>query len=233
MIVTNESGDAHAIFRSNRFLTYLIITLIIVTVYSLFTSTFSQNNQNIEYSGINLGNLDSLGVDAKNETYSNLDYLEGFEKPEEENPRFRELIKQIKQLGTSEEENYLQKIYNGLYVNTANNTVFVSVTGEPAAVKEELVEALNPSEDFTIIVRKVNNTLPEIEAALDKILEVAQSRDSKKYCISTIGGNQKGKIVIELIKVNFETVQDFLNDLPQSIPLDMLIIRRGSQVTPA
>jgi hypothetical protein len=177
---------------------------------------------------------DDLEVDAKDELYDNLAYMErGPEKGEQEddeNPRFRHLVKEIKLmgLGLKEEDNFLTSVYTDVYINPYNNTVFVMTIGEVHEIHSKLVETLNPDEDLTIIVKKVEYTRAELESAIDKILALGMIPESGQYELSSVYISTEGKVVVELVNITPENAKSFIDSIPDSIPTDMLILRSCS-----
>jgi len=200
-----------------------VITLVVI----LLISTILSNVYFYAKSSEELEDLDSLGVDAKDASYSALDYLEGYDLTEESDPRLKELSQKTLDLA-SNVPSILNKIYGGKYVNPANNTLFISIIDDSSSVKEEIINQLNPDKDLTIIFRKCDYTKAQIKKMHDKIIESDLNLEYKKYKITSIMFLEEGKLLIRLNEVNTETVRAFLDSLPTSVPKDALVIRRGS-----
>lgn len=192
-----------------------LISIIIIVVFNASSSE-------------ELGDLNSLGVDVKDASYSSLDYMEGFDLPEEDDPRLIELSIKVKELATLDGESLLKSVYGGSYINPANNTLFISVISDTSQVKEEIIKQLDPDRDITITFKKCDYTKAQLENAKDKIIEMDLNQESEKYVITAVAVLDQGKLLILLDKINTETVNALLESLPSSIPKDALVIRRGS-----
>jgi hypothetical protein len=133
-------------------------------------------------------------------------------------------------LDLKEEDNFLTSVYTDVYINPYNNTVFVMTTGDVHEIHSKLVETLNPDEDLTIIVKKVEYTRAELESAIEKILALGMVPESGQYELSSVYISTEGNVVVEVVNITPENAKSFIDSIPDSIPNDMLILRSGSKV---
>ena len=197
---------------------------VILLLSTIFVSLFIDSSSNESES------LDSFEIDVKNEQYVPPEYINLTELPEEENLNLKTFTKQIRTIGTSEESSYFSEIYTGHYVNPANNTVFIYVKGNPLEAKEHLMTEIVTDKSLTVVVRKSDYTLKELRSAKDILREILVSQKGESYRISSLGESPAGKMIITLVEVNSETVSALLDDIPPSVPNDMLVIRQEDLV---
>ena len=171
------------------------------------------------------GNIDELNVDARNEPLEKPDWLSG--EATENDPALLEFISTIQDSVTSKDSSVLKDVYGGRYVNPANNTLFISVTKTDPDTLEAINEELNTPDTITVIYRKCSYTKTQLDQWDEEIQKIIEPLQRKNVIITGCGVKGKGYIWITLEEVNFYTVSTLLEYLPETVPTDALVIRRG------
>jgi len=171
------------------------------------------------------GNLDELNVDARNEPLEKADWLSG--EVAENDPVFVEYMYAFQDLLTSDNSSILSDVYGGRYVNPANNTLFLSVTKTDPETLNTIDEELNLPDTITVIYRKCSYNKTQLDQWDEEIQKIIDPLRDKGVIVTGCGVKGKGYIWIELVEVNYNTVSTLLEYLPESVPKDALMIRKG------
>lgn len=171
------------------------------------------------------GNLDELNVDARNEPLERADWLTG--ETTENDPVFMAFDSRVQNIVTSRAGSVLRDVYGGRYVNPANNTLFLSVTKTDSETLTTIDGELNIPDTVTVIYRKCSYTKVQLDQWDEDIQEIIDPLRNKGVIVTGCGVKGKGYIWIELVEVNYNTVSTLLEYLPESVPKDALMIRKG------
>ena len=171
------------------------------------------------------GNLDELNVDARNEPLEKADWLSG--EAAENDPVFVEYVYTVQDILTSKDSSVLKDVYGGRYVNPANNTLFLSVTQTDPETLSTIDEELNIPDTITVIYRKCSYTKTQLDQWDEEIQKIIDPLRDKGVIVTGCGVKGKGYIWIELVEVSYNAVSTLLEYLPESVPKDALMIRKG------
>jgi len=173
----------------------------------------------------------NLGVDAKNELLEKNDWIIG--ELTENDPDLIDLTHKVQEIVESKDESTLKSIYVGRYINPANNTLFITVTDLDSNKLQDIIDELNPETKLKIIFKQSKYSFTQLNAAYKAIDSAADEMIKNGVPLTGCGIKGKGYIWIELEEVNSENIQSLLSFLPEYVPRDALVIRKGSKATDA
>lgn len=169
--------------------------------------------------------LEELNVDARNEPREKNDWLTG--EITDNDPMLLEFIRQIQDTVSSKDSSVIKDVYGGRYVNPANNTLFLSVTQLDQETTQSLNIELKIPDTITVIYRKCLYPKVTLDKGYNDIFTIVEPLSDEGVNILGFGVKGKGYIWIELEEVSYYSVSTLLDYLPESVPKDALMIRKG------